>query len=125
MAESWKRFIPLFALILFVSGCAQASSTPQSHPACRKPHRSIPQPDCRNQNRATPQVPVETAVPAETLPPAVTTPISGIIGMIVFGSNRDSSYSNIYLLNTADGSVSQLTKNESNTFPGPFSPDGT
>jgi Tol biopolymer transport system component len=125
MTENWKRFIPLFALILLVSGCAQASSTPNTTQPVVSPTVPSLSQTVETKTEQPAQVPVETAIPAENLPPAVTTPISGINGMIVFGSNRDSSYSNIYLLSTADGSVSQLTKNESNTFPGPFSPDGT
>ncbi len=46
-------------------------------------------------------------------------------GQILFASNRGGSYSDLYVLDLADGQATRLTQGESNTFPGPFSPDGT
>ncbi len=46
-------------------------------------------------------------------------------GEIVFQSNRGDGYYNVYLLDPGSTSPTQLTRNQSNTFSGPFSPDGT
>jgi Tol biopolymer transport system component/putative hemolysin len=46
-------------------------------------------------------------------------------GQIVFYSNPGNGYNNIYLLAIGTPPPTQLTSNESNTFSGPFSPDGT
>jgi Tol biopolymer transport system component/putative hemolysin len=46
-------------------------------------------------------------------------------GQIVFQSDRRDGYNNVYLLDAGGISPIQLTYNESNTFSGPFSPDGT
>ncbi len=61
-------------------------------------------------------------VGTESVP--ATTPTAQGTGQVLFASNRGGSYSDLYLLNLADGQATRLTKGESNTFPGPFSPDG-
>lgn len=73
--------------------------------------------------------PTSTSVP--TLPPTPTsvptltpTPMGGV-SQILFSSNRDGAYQDLYLLDLTDSKVTRLTSGDSNTFPGPFSPDGT
>jgi Tol biopolymer transport system component len=46
-------------------------------------------------------------------------------GQILFSSNRAGFYDDLYLLDLASSQVTRLTSGDSNTFPGPFSPDGT
>jgi Tol biopolymer transport system component len=58
----------------------------------------------------------------------VSTPGAAPLGgsmQILFASNRGGSYDDLYLLDTTSLQVTRLTQGESNTFPGPFSPDGT
>ena len=62
-------------------------------------------------------MPAETPIPTQT-------PVGGS-GQILFASNRGDSYDDLYLLELANSQVSRLTQGNSNTFPGPFSPDGS
>ena len=55
---------------------------------------------------------LDTAIPAETN------------GQIVFYSNRDGEYNNIYLLDVGTSVVTPLVQDQSNYFTGPFSPNG-
>lgn len=50
--------------------------------------------------------------------------LSGTNEQILFSSNRDGSSADLYLLNTSSLQVTRLTQGDSNTFTGPFSPDG-
>jgi TolB protein len=62
---------------------------------------------------------------SKTATPAVEqTPVGGS-GQILFGSNRGGDYSDLYMLDIASAEVTRLTQGDSNTFPGPFSPDGS
>lgn len=67
--------------------------------------------------------------PASATSPTITpapeqTPVGGS-GQILFGSNRGGDYSDLYVLDIASAEVSRLTQSDSNTFPGPFSSDGS
>lgn len=44
---------------------------------------------------------------------------------ILFSSDRGNSYDDVYLLDIASSEIARLTQGNSNTFAGPFSPDGT
>jgi Tol biopolymer transport system component len=61
-----------------------------------------------------------TPTSAPTLTP---TPL-GRSKQILFASNRGGAYDDLYLLDLTTSQISRLTQGESNTFPGPFSPDG-
>ena len=62
--------------------------------------------------------------PTETLVPTpAATPMGGGT-TILFASDRDGVYQDLYLLDVASGAATRLTAGESNTFPGPFGPDG-
>jgi Tol biopolymer transport system component len=70
-------------------------------------------------NAATGQTTEPTSSPPPTaLPPASTG------AQIVFDSNRDGGYRNIYVMDTEGGNVVRLTTDETNDFAGPWSPDG-
>jgi Tol biopolymer transport system component len=56
----------------------------------------------------------------ETVP----TTLGGSRG-ILFSSNRGGYYDDLYVLDFTSKQVTRLTSGDSNTFPGPFSPDGT
>lgn len=64
--------------------------------------------------------------PNTSTPSALTlTPNPSSRGMqILFSSNRAGSYADLYLLETTNSQITRLTQGESNTFSGPFSPDG-
>jgi Tol biopolymer transport system component len=58
-------------------------------------------------------------------PVIVTTPTPlGGSAQILFSSNRGGFYDELYLLDLASSQITRLTSGDSNTFPGPFSPDG-
>ena len=59
--------------------------------------------------------------------PSITTtpPIETTNEQIIFYSNRGDGYDNIYMMEIGTANVTSLTQNQSNTFSGPFSPDGT
>lgn len=67
-----------------------------------------------------PAQPVSTQAVSPTLAAAKATG-----GQIVFYSNAGDGYDNVYLLEIGSPTPVQLTRNESNTFSGPYSPDGT
>jgi Tol biopolymer transport system component len=122
MAVISKRIIPLLTIILFISACGLASPTAQATlPIISTAVPTVSQPAEIVTEQPT-EAPTEVVPPTQTQAPSEAVP--GIVGTMVFGSDRGNGYSNIYLLNSSDGSVVQLTNNESNTFPGPFSPDG-
>jgi len=64
-----------------------------------------------------------TSIPT-SLPTPTPTPLGGS-GQILFASNRSGSYEDLYLLDIRTSQVTRLTQGDSNTFPGPFSPDGS
>ena len=51
-------------------------------------------------------------------------PIEENTEQIVFYSNRDSGYNDVYLLEVDTSNIVRLTQGQSNFFSGPFSPDG-
>jgi TolB protein len=121
MSRHWKSIITLVALVVFLAACATASPTPTDLPPEQAENTLEPS--------AMPEV-AETlaAVPTSTteLPPqptATTLPLGGS-GAILFASDRGGVYMDLYLLDTASGEATRLTSGDSNTFPGPFSPDG-
>jgi TolB protein len=66
--------------------------------------------------------PTSAIIPTVT-PAPEQTPIGGS-GQILFGSNRGGNYTDLYVLDIASAQLTRLTQGDSNTFPGPFSPDG-
>ena len=73
-----------------------------------------------------------SSVEAETPSAAVTTspspeatPPGGGAGQIVFSSNRGGDYSDLYIMNVDGSGLIRLTEGDSNSFAGPWSPDGT
>jgi hypothetical protein len=119
MLTIYKRTLPLVALLLFIVACSNAN------PTASPTEQIIPSP-------VMPIVvhPTATSLPSQvptSVPsaiPTISTPLPplGGSGVLVFGSNRNGDYTNIYMLDTTTGDVTQLTNNDSNTFPGPFSP---
>jgi Tol biopolymer transport system component len=65
----------------------------------------------------------QNANPAEE--PTATPVLLGGSGQIVFSSNRGGYYDDLYLLDFTTSQLTRLTRGESNTFAGPFSPDGS
>jgi Tol biopolymer transport system component len=55
---------------------------------------------------------------------ATSTPPGGS-SQILFSSNRGGFYDDLYLMDLTSSQITHLTSGDSNTFPGPFSPDGT
>jgi len=71
--------------------------------------------------------PAPTATPGAaptSAPTLAPTPLGGST-QILFASNRGGAYDDLYLLDLTRSQGSRLTQGESNTFPGPFSPDGS
>jgi TolB protein len=58
------------------------------------------------------------------VPSLTPTPLGGS-REILFASNRGGSYADLYLLDITNSKTTRLTQGDSNTFPGPFSPDGS
>ena len=118
-----KRTIPFIAFLLFLVACNAASPTaiPSEQIVAPPIEPTLLQPTVTS---LPTQVPTTVPAPTETQTLSPTSPPLGGSGVLVFGSNRDGDFMNIYLLTTSDGSVTRLTMGDSNTFPGPFSPDG-
>ena len=78
-------------------------------------------------NPNTPPLPTPTPEPAATPTSAPTQTPASLVGsgQILFSSNRDGAYDDLYLLDLASSQVTRLTQGDSNTIPGPFSPDGS
>jgi WD40 repeat protein len=122
MSPVRKFLIPFIVTLLFLVSCSSAS----------------PSPAPTEQGVAPSQQPVQvtpTSAPPSTQPAEITptemkrptsTPALPVIGnyVIVFGSDRGGDFMNIFTLNTSNGLLTQLTMGDSNTFPGPYSPDG-
>ena len=121
-------FIPLLLLILAITACTAASPTAtqldQSVNTPSVPPSVIPASTLPPSLEPSP-VPSVAPIPTDTLVPTTIPPAMGGSGVILFGSNRDGDYMNLYLLELAGESVTSLTMENSNIFPGPFSPDGT
>jgi Tol biopolymer transport system component len=73
----------------------------------------------------TSPAPTLLAAVTPTSLPALTPAPPGGSGQILFASNRGGSYDDLYLLDITGSQVTRLTQGDSNTFPGPFSPDGS
>jgi Tol biopolymer transport system component len=127
MASFHKKTFALIVLVLVLAACTPTSRTVNTTeiidltpvvPSVLPPTSTSPYPE-------VPTLPTTIyPVPNESLiPPTAVTP-SEVAYTIVFGSNRDSDYMNIYTINTVSKQVTRLTSNDSNTVPGPFSPDG-
>lgn len=74
-----------------------------------------------------PNAPVFTPAPDTPPAPEVTpTPtLLGGSGQLLFASNRGGAYEDLYLLDFNSSQIARLTQGDSNSFPGPFSPDGS
>lgn len=123
-----KRTI-LFITFLLFALVACNTTTPTAVPAGQtadtSPVPKVGQPTATSLPAREPTTtPTVEIIPTETQLPIDKPPSMGGSSGIVFGSNRDSDYTNIYLLNTGEGIVTRLTTGDSNTFPGPFSPNG-
>lgn len=66
--------------------------------------------------------PGDSLVMPSPIPPL---PVVGESGQIVFYSNRNGGYNNVYTLELDGSNVTRLTQDQTNFFSGPFSPDGT
>jgi len=126
MSSLSKSILPLLALILILTACntasptaissEQAFATPEVPPIGGTPIISL--------TLEPSSMPSEVPSPTEPVTPTSSPPMGGS-GVILFGSDRQLEYSNLYLLDTATGYIYPLTRVKSNVFPGPFSPDGT
>ena len=119
-----KRAIAFITFLLLIVACTTASPTtvPNVETVSTPVAPTLEQPTAilmPTQAPTTVPIPIDTKAPSPTPLPL------GGSGEIVFGSNRDGDFPNIYLLTTSDGNVTRLTLGDSNTFPGPFSPNGS
>jgi len=57
-------------------------------------------------------------------PPSPVAPLGGSPGQLVFDSTRGGAYRDLYVMNSDGSGVTRLTEGESNSFAGPWSPDG-
>ncbi len=122
MSPLVKRTIPFMALLLFIVACITAN------PTTLPTEQIVPSRVAPTQMHPTAfplPTQVSTLIPTEVPPTSAPQPPLGGSGVLIFGSNKDGDYMNIYLLDTSTKSVTQLTTNETNTFPGPFSPDSS
>ena len=127
--DSMKRsFIPLLLLILAITACTAIS------PAATQIEQSVNTPNIQPseipastlQPSLEPSiVPTIAPIPTDTLAPTTEPPAIGGSGVILFGSNRNGDYMNLFLLELSGGSVTPLTLENSNMFPGPYSPNGS
>jgi Tol biopolymer transport system component len=91
---------------------------------------AVPQPTASPTPTSAPTL-APTAAPtlAPTLVPTVVlTPTPTLLGgahQLLFSSTRGSGYDDLYLLDFTSSQLTRLTQGDSNTFPGPFSPDGS
>ena len=99
------------SLLGFLAACTSASPTIQF----TQPAETIPP--------AETQPATQTPPPATLVPSATPLPLGGS-GEILFASDREGAYLDLYLLNTTSGDALRLTVGDSNTFPGPYGPDG-
>lgn len=67
--------------------------------------------------------PESSGTPTSLISPTPT-PLGGSME-ILFASDRGGSYADLYLLDITSLKTTRLTLGDSNTFPGPFSPDGS
>ena len=74
---------------------------------------------------ASPTLPSETPATPPILPSPTSPPATlGGASALLFSSNRGGDYQDLYLQAFGSNVLTRLTQGESNTFPGPFSPDG-
>jgi Tol biopolymer transport system component len=66
------------------------------------------------------KTPTQSAV---DIPSPTQTPIGGATALL-FSSNRSGDYQDLYLQEIGSGEITRLTQGDSNTFAGPFSPNG-
>jgi Tol biopolymer transport system component len=119
-----KRIILVLGVLLFLAACTSSSPTSiatdkviqSSGGSTPEKSTALPTQEPSPIPTQVPVIPTDTQAPTKTPLPMVGS------GAIVFGSNRDGDYMNIYTMNIPDRSISRLTNNESNTFPGPYSP---
>lgn len=118
-----KRIIPFLAIIVFLAACTPANPTQSAtEQAINSNATSAPGNPTTLPTQEPSPVPTQIPVLATDTQAPIKTPLPTIgSGIIAFGSNRDSDYMNIYTMNIPDRSITQLTRNESNTFPGPYS----
>jgi Tol biopolymer transport system component len=69
--------------------------------------------------------PTELLSATSTGVPTLLPTLMGGSDQILFSSNRGGAYDDLYLLDLTSSQVTRLTQGDSNTFPGPFSPDGS
>jgi Tol biopolymer transport system component len=62
--------------------------------------------------------------PIDIVESTATPVLPGGSNQILFSSNRGGVYDDLYLQDLTNSKVTRLTQGDSNTFPGPFSPDG-
>jgi Tol biopolymer transport system component/putative hemolysin len=67
---------------------------------------------------------VEVPAGQTAITPAGTPAVGGGAGQIVFDSNRAGDYRDLYVMNSDGYDLSRLTRGDSNSFAGPWSPDG-
>jgi Tol biopolymer transport system component len=107
------KYLLCVTLLLMITACSQQPTMPAA-PTSEPTHPSTLQ-AVKPEN--TPGLVTDVA--------PVTTPIGTGTGEIVFYSNRDEGYNDIYLLQIGDKNETRLTQSQTISFSGPFSPDGT
>ena len=117
--STWKNLAITLVLLPCVGACAPETVNPAP-----TPNPELGAPSAVVENATLTRQPFPTNIPTmpATLLPTLT-PLGGS-GQILFASNRGGTYADLYLLDLADMKVTRLTQGDSNTFPGPFSPDG-
>jgi Tol biopolymer transport system component len=104
-------------LTIFLAGCGNVGIQVEVHP-----------PVAATATAQEPELPTTPALATDTataIVPPESTPISySGATAILFSSNRGGDYQDLYLQEIGSGEISNLTQGDSNTFPGPFSPDG-
>lgn len=115
MKRSW--FVQIFILITLLAGCTNVGVQIQVLPTAEA--------TATVQAGGQPSATVPTADTATAIVPSESTPMSsGGATAILFSSNRNGDYQDLYLQELGSGEITRMTQGDSSTFPGPFSPDG-
>jgi len=109
----------LLTLCVLLAGCANIGiqvhlERPENTPTPTRPAKETP---------LVLQTPVP-GTPSATIPAPKVPMTMGGASAILFSSNRNGDYQDLYLQEFGTNAITRLTHGDANTFPGPFSPDG-
>lgn len=121
-----SRILILPVLCLLLAGCAnigiQIDAVPPEKTPATQPV-GTPLPEIPTSGSSTQELPTPMS-PSVTYEPTSRPQVIGGASAILFGSNRSGTFEDLYLQDFGTHRLTRLTQGDTNTFPGPFSPDG-